>query len=190
MSIGYNSNDMEDTTKNASMTNVGQFSSHVWEQVPPMTRFRDLVIFEERIRQNYHSLSKIRKRHNMLFISILVCVIGFVLYWLFFDISNTSPFIFTFSTILFSTAFITLLVLILLQMYSSKLAHAHKFERQIKKDLEIYNMSFNPRTDCIAFSRRVPKRWQDLFFLYREEYFRRKMAALSMSIPKRSTNRK
>ncbi len=168
-----------------SQNGDGQFAGYAWGQVPPLTRFRDLVIFEERIRQNYHSLSKIRKQHNMLFISILVCVIGFVIYWLFFDVSNTSPFIFTFSTILFSTAFITLMVLILLQAYSSKLSHAHKFERQVKKDLEVYNMTFNPKTDCLVFSRRVPKRWQDLFFIYRDEYFRRKIAAMSLSHPKR-----
>lgn len=148
------------------------------------------MIFEERIRQNYHSLSKIRKRHNMLFISILICVIGSVFYWLFFDVSNTSPFLLTFSTILFSTAFITLIVLILLQMYSSKLAHSHKFEKQVKKDLEVYNMSFNTRTECITFSRRVPKRWQEIFFLYRDEYRRRKLAALTLGSSKRTIPRR
>ena len=54
-----------------------------------------------------------------------------------------------------------------------------RFEKQIKKDLEMYNMNFNAtKNETLGFSKRIPKKWQEIFFLYRDEYRRRKLAQL------------
>ena len=149
--------------------------------LPPLSRFRDLVIFEDRLKQNYASLTRIRQRHRA-FMLVLGCFT--VIYLIFCGLSPSTsqllpPPVEHFVSVLFLLALLGLAGLIYLWYFNDKIQHANKFERQIKKDLELYNMTFTgSRPDPLGYARRIPKRWQDIFFLYRDEYRRRRIMAL------------
>ncbi|KAI8809736.1 hypothetical protein BJ742DRAFT_663683, partial [Cladochytrium replicatum] len=154
----------------------------------------DLVIFEERLRQNMIRFNKTRRRWEVA-LTCLVLVTACFAYYVFYDTENVGhdlggepehripredsgqepishphakdPLI-MFGFIVSSSM---LAIFFLSGLYRQKLSNPSKFVAQCNRSLRVFNMQFNKEgRGEIVFLRKVPRHFQEGFAEYREQY--------------------
>lgn len=105
--------------------------------------YRDLLIFEERLKQNAARLVKRRKKYQT-FLVLLCGAIGLFSYYVFVQPSKWQPLHYLNITILLITA--TMLLLFFASgMYAERITAANKFIPQSNRSLRSFNMYLNTR---------------------------------------------
>lgn len=105
--------------------------------------YRDLLIFEERLKQNAARLVKRRKKYQT-FLVLLCGAIGLFSYYVFVQPSEWQPLHYLNVTVLLITA--TMLLLFFASgMYSERITAANKFVPQANRSLRSFNMYLNTR---------------------------------------------
>ncbi|KAG0231295.1 hypothetical protein BGX31_005563 [Mortierella sp. GBA43] len=128
--------------------------------------YRDLLIFEERLKQNMIRLKKRQQKYEA-FLGSLVLVIAYCAFATFYHPSQTYyiHLLHKFFLLLSAT---TLFLFFATGMYSEKLSYSSKV-------LRVFNMSFNrDGRPELSFFRKVPRKFQEEFNAYKVNYFRRK----------------
>ncbi|KAI8356496.1 Spo7-like protein-domain-containing protein [Mortierella sp. GBAus27b] len=135
--------------------------------------YRDLLIFEERLKQNMIRLKKRQQKYEA-FLGSLVLVIAYCAFATFYHPSQTYyiHLLHKFFLLLSAT---TLFLFFATGMYSEKLSYSSKFVPQCNRVLRVFNMSFNrDGRPELSFFRKVPRKFQEEFNAYKVNYFRRK----------------
>ncbi|PWN32619.1 uncharacterized protein FA14DRAFT_126497, partial [Meira miltonrushii] len=105
--------------------------------------YRDLLIFEERLKQNAARLVKRRKKYQT-FLVLLCGAIGLFSYYVFVQPSKWQPLHYLNVTVLLITA--TMLLLFFASgMYAERITAANKFVPQANRSLRSFNMYLNTR---------------------------------------------
>ncbi|CAO3641394.1 unnamed protein product [Cunninghamella blakesleeana] len=138
--------------------------------------YRDLVIFEERLRGNMVRLRK-RKRKFEALLGTLLILLGYFFYAVFVDPSKAF-FNHLLNTIALLVAAGSLVFFYRSGMYSEKIVYAAEFVPHCNKALRAFNLQFNRRGESgeLNFYPSVPKQLQDGFDRYRKQYYARKKA--------------
>ncbi|SAL96660.1 hypothetical protein [Absidia glauca] len=138
--------------------------------------YRDLVIFEERLRGNMIRLRK-RKRKFEALLCCLLALLGYFFYAVFVDPSKT------FTNHLMNTMALLVVAGSLVffyrsGMYSEKIMYAAQFVPHCNRALSSFNLQFNRRGESgeLNFYPMIPKQLQDGFDRYRKQYLARKKA--------------
>ncbi|KAI8069611.1 Spo7-like protein-domain-containing protein [Gongronella butleri] len=138
--------------------------------------YRDLVIFEERLRGNMVRLRK-RKRKFEAFLGTLLVGLCYFFYAVFVDPSKA--FIHhLFNTLALLTVAGSLVFFYRSGMYSEKIVYAAEFLPHCNRALKSFNLQFTRRGDAgeLHFYPTVPKELADGFERYRRQYYARKKA--------------
>ncbi|KAL1918174.1 uncharacterized protein VTP21DRAFT_3440 [Calcarisporiella thermophila] len=142
------------------------------------TTYRDLVIFEERLKSNMRRLKKTRKQYEA-FLGCLVLTIVYFTWMVFIDPSCNS-FLHLLNKSALFCALGSMALFFTLGFYREKISYANKFVPQCNRSLRVFNMLFTVRDDRaeISFTRRVPRRFQEGFEKYRASYRARRRARM------------
>ncbi|CAO3670784.1 unnamed protein product [Umbelopsis vinacea] len=137
--------------------------------------YRDLVIFEERLRGNMRRLQRRKKKYEAILV-LFVVLIAYFAYAVFIHPSSISLLVIFNKLCLFG---IVLLVFLFFWtgMYREKVVYAAKFVPHCNKALRSFNLHFN-RDDNgqLSFYKKIPKQFQEGFNSYRQHYYVRKKA--------------
>ncbi|KAG0254973.1 hypothetical protein BG011_005415 [Mortierella polycephala] len=126
--------------------------------------YRDLLIFEERLKLNMFRLRKRQQKYEA-FLGSLIAVIAYCTFATFYRPSQ-------FFLLLSCT---TMFLFFATGMYSEKLGYSSKFVPQCNRVLWIFNMHFNrDNRPELSFFRKVPKKFQEGFSAYKASYFKRR----------------
>ncbi|KAG2180191.1 hypothetical protein INT43_003980 [Umbelopsis isabellina] len=137
--------------------------------------YRDLVIFEERLRGNMRRLQRRKTKYEAI-LGLFVTLGAYFAYAVFIHPSSIS--------LLAMFNKISLLVFVMLVflffwtgMYREKVVYAAKFVPHCNKALRSFNLHFN-RDDNgqLSFYKKIPKPFQEGFNTYRQHYYQRKKA--------------
>ncbi|KAG0260530.1 hypothetical protein BGZ95_004403 [Linnemannia exigua] len=135
--------------------------------------YRDLLIFEERLKLNMVRLKKRQQKYEA-FLGSIVLVIAYCAFATFYQPSQTY-YIHALHKFFLLLSCTTLFLFFATGMYSEKLRYSSKFVPQCNRVLRIFNMNFNrDNRPELAFFRKVPKKFQEGFTAYKASYFRRK----------------
>ncbi|GAA5996503.1 uncharacterized protein JCM10292_003013 [Rhodotorula paludigena] len=112
---------------------------------PPANResFKDLLIFEERLKQNHERLQKQRRKYEGFLLS-LVGVIAYLAYNVF-VLPSIYSLVHYGNVAMLLVAVTTLVLFFATGMYSEKIAYAHKFVPQANRALRPFNIYLNTR---------------------------------------------
>ncbi|KAI7827580.1 Spo7-like protein-domain-containing protein [Gamsiella multidivaricata] len=135
--------------------------------------YRDLLIFEERLKLNLTRLKKRQQKYEA-FLGSLIVVIAYCAFATFYKPSQTYyiHLLHKFFLLLSAT---TMFLFFATGMYSEKLGHSLKFVPQCNRVLRTFNMHFNrDNRPELSFFRKVPKKFQEGFTAYKASYFKRK----------------
>ncbi|RIB27647.1 Spo7-like protein [Gigaspora rosea] len=135
-------------------------------------RYKDLLIFEERLKQNLHQLQRRSYKYEA-FLGSICLSLPILLYAVFVYKSDNPTFQF-FSKLLLFVAIITLALFFMKNIYSEKVRVASRFVPQCNRVLRQYNMHFNVNGGEIVFHKKVPKKFQEGFERYRQMYYTKK----------------
>jgi len=140
--------------------------------------YKDLLIFEERLKGNMNRLRKRRQRYEgllgFLFIIILYFTYAVNIH------PSLDPAYHTFNQTFLATALTILILFFATGLYKEKVAAASKFIPQCNRVLRNFNMNFTPTTTSptpgphLNFLGRVPRRFQDGFTSYRAAFHARR----------------
>ncbi|KAF9287095.1 hypothetical protein BGZ68_002248 [Mortierella alpina] len=150
-------------------TSEEQFNS---QRATPGT-YRDLLIFEERLKLNMIRLRKRQQKYEA-FLGSLIAVIVYCAFVTFFRPSQaySVQMLHKFFLLVSCT---TLFLFFATGMYSEKLGYSSKFVPQCNRVLRIFNMHFNrDNRPELSFFRKVPRRFQEGFSAYKANYFKRR----------------
>ncbi|GAN03815.1 conserved hypothetical protein [Mucor ambiguus] len=144
--------------------------------------YRDLVIFEERLRGNRTRLLKRKRKYETLLVSLFASL-AYFFYAVFIDPSkvsviNRSVFMFhLLNTITLLSVAGGLVFFYRSGMYSEKIVFAQKFVPHCNIALSSFNLQFNTEQGGgLSFLTKIPKQFQDGFESYRKQYHARKKA--------------
>ncbi|KAF9968512.1 hypothetical protein BGZ70_003073 [Mortierella alpina] len=135
--------------------------------------YRDLLIFEERLKLNMIRLRKRQQKYEA-FLGSLVAVIAYCAFVTFYRPSQAYAvqMLHKFFLLVSCT---TMFLFFATGMYSEKLGYSSKFVPQCNRVLRIFNMHFNrDNRPELSFFRKVPRRFQDGFSAYKANYFKRR----------------
>ncbi|KAF9937154.1 hypothetical protein BGZ67_001601 [Mortierella alpina] len=135
--------------------------------------YRDLLIFEERLKLNMIRLRKRQQKYEA-FLGSLVAVIAYCAFVTFYRPSQAYAvqMLHKFFLLVSCT---TLFLFFATGMYSEKLGYSSKFVPQCNRVLRIFNMHFNrDNRPELSFFRKVPRRFQEGFSAYKASYFKRR----------------
>ncbi|CAG8602445.1 166_t:CDS:2 [Acaulospora morrowiae] len=135
-------------------------------------RYKDLLIFEERLKQNLNQLRK-RSHKYEAFLGFICLSLPMLLYAVFIH-KNENPTFQFFSKLLLFIAVITLAMFFMKNIYAEKVRVASKFVPQCNRVLRQFNMHFNVNGGEIVFYKKVPKKFQEGFEKYRKMYYTKK----------------
>ncbi|GAA5935333.1 hypothetical protein JCM10213_004005 [Rhodosporidiobolus nylandii] len=112
---------------------------------PPPSResFRDLLVFEERLKQNALRLQKQRRKYEA-FLVTLIAVIAYLTY-IVFVVPSIYSLVHYGNVAMLLVAGTTLVLFFATGMYSEKIAYAHKFVPQANRALRPFNIYLNTR---------------------------------------------
>ncbi|KAG2196924.1 Spo7-like protein-domain-containing protein [Mucor mucedo] len=136
------------------------------------TMYRDLVIFEERLRGNMTRLVKRKRKYETLLVSLFV-VLTYFFYAVFFDPSKVFMFHLLNTVALLAVAG-GLVFFYRSGMYSEKIVYAQKFVPHCNNALQAFNLEFN--RGGLSFLERIPRQFKEGFESYRKQYHQRKKA--------------
>ncbi|KAF9135641.1 hypothetical protein BGW39_001521 [Mortierella sp. 14UC] len=132
--------------------------------------YRDLLIFEERLKLNMVRLKKRQQKYE----GSIVVAIAYCAFATFYQPSQTY-YIHALHKFFLLLSCTTLFLFFATGMYSEKLRYSSKFVPQCNRVLRIFNMHFNrDNRPELAFFRKVPKKFQEGFTAYKASYFKRK----------------
>ncbi|KAK3834307.1 MAG: Spo7-like protein-domain-containing protein [Linnemannia elongata] len=135
--------------------------------------YRDLLIFEERLKLNMIRLKKRQQKYEA-FLGSIVVVIAYCAFSTFYQPSQTY-YILVLHRFFLLLSCTTLFLFFATGMYSEKMRYSSKFVPQCNRVLRIFNMHFNrDNRPELAFFRKVPKKFQEGFTAYKASYFKRK----------------
>ncbi|KAI1316294.1 hypothetical protein EDD11_010137 [Mortierella claussenii] len=135
--------------------------------------YRDLLIFEERLKLNMFRLKKRQQKYEA-FVGGLILVIAYCAFATFYHPSQTY-YIHVLHKFFLLLSATTLFLFFATGMYSEKLGYSSKFVPQCNRVLRIFNMHFNrDNRPELSFFRKVPKKFQEGFSAYKASYFKRK----------------
>ncbi|KAF9945436.1 hypothetical protein BGZ72_001338 [Mortierella alpina] len=135
--------------------------------------YRDLLIFEERLKLNMIRLRKRQQKYEA-FLGSLIAVIAYCAFVTFYRPSQaySVQMLHKFFLLVSCT---TLFLFFATGMYSEKLGYSSKFVPQCNRVLRIFNMHFNrDNRPELSFFRKVPRRFQEGFSAYKASYFKRR----------------
>ncbi|KAF9570971.1 hypothetical protein EC968_001161 [Mortierella alpina] len=135
--------------------------------------YRDLLIFEERLKLNMIRLRKRQQKYEA-FLGSLIAVIAYCAFVTFYRPSQAYAvqMLHKFFLLVSCT---TLFLFFATGMYSEKLGYSSKFVPQCNRVLRIFNMHFNrDNRPELSFFRKVPRRFQEGFSAYKASYFKRR----------------
>ncbi|KAI8977139.1 Spo7-like protein-domain-containing protein, partial [Mycotypha africana] len=137
--------------------------------------YRDLVIFEERLRGNMARLRKRKRKYETLLISLFTSLIYFF-YAVFIDPSKVFL-IHLLNTVALLSIAGGLVFFYRSGLYSEKIVYAQKFVPHCNRALAAFNLEFNKkRTGGLSFLSNIPQQFQEGFEQYRKQYHLRKKA--------------
>ncbi|KAL9540069.1 hypothetical protein MBANPS3_009891 [Mucor bainieri] len=145
--------------------------------------YRDLVIFEERLRGNMTRLLKRKRKYETLLVGLFVSL-AYFFYAVFIDPSKVFMFHLLNTITLLSVAG-GLVFFYRSGMYSEKIVfaqkvsihHASRFVPHCNIALSSFNLQFNTEQGGgLSFLTKIPKQFQDGFESYRKQYHARKKA--------------
>ncbi|KAG0030125.1 hypothetical protein BGZ82_007577 [Podila clonocystis] len=135
--------------------------------------YRDLLIFEERLKLNMFRLKKRQQKYEA-FLGTLILIIAYCAFGTFYQPSQTYIY-YTLHKFFLLVSCTTMFLFFATGMYSEKLGYSSKFVPQCNRVLRIYNMHFNrDNRPELSFFRKVPKKFQEGFTAYKASYFKRK----------------
>ncbi|KAI9027478.1 Spo7-like protein-domain-containing protein [Phycomyces nitens] len=143
--------------------------------------YRDLVIFEERLRSNMTRLLQRKKKFEAL-LCFLLCSLTYFFYAVFVDPSK-SFFFHLLNTVALLVSAGSLVFFYRSGMYSEKILFASKFVPHCNRALQSFHLQFSPRSRPgeVGFYSKIPKQFQDGFEAYRKHYYARKRARQAKS---------
>ncbi|KAI8394212.1 Spo7-like protein-domain-containing protein [Radiomyces spectabilis] len=138
--------------------------------------YRDLVIFEERLRGNMTRLLRRKRKFEALLCGLLV-TLAYFFYAVFVDPSKIF-FIHLLNTAALLAASGSLVFFYRSGMYSEKIVYASEFVPHCNRALQFFNLQFQRHgsTGELNFYRKIPKSFQEGFEAYRKRYYARKRA--------------
>ncbi|CDS04649.1 hypothetical protein LRAMOSA07224 [Lichtheimia ramosa] len=138
--------------------------------------YRDLVIFEERLRGNMTRLQRRKKKYEALLVGILILLVYF--FYVVFLSPSKDFFIHLLNTAALIAVAGTLVFIYRSGIYSEKIVFASEFVPHCNRALRSFNLQFNRRgnTGVLSFYRRIPHELQQGFDAYRKQYLARKRA--------------
>ncbi|GJJ75345.1 hypothetical protein EMPS_07703 [Entomortierella parvispora] len=135
--------------------------------------YRDLLIFEERLKLNLIRLKKSQQKYEA-FLGVLVLVIAYCTFATFYR-QSPNYYIHMLHKFFLLLSCTTLFLFVATGIYSQKLGYSSKFVPQCNRVLRIFNMHFNRDNQPeLSFFRKVPRRFQEGFTAYKASYFRRR----------------
>ncbi|KAF9025373.1 hypothetical protein BGZ52_009314 [Haplosporangium bisporale] len=135
--------------------------------------YRDLLIFEERLKLNMFRLKKRQQKYEA-FLGTLILIIAYCAFGTFYQPSQIYIY-YTLHKFFLLVSCTTMFLFFATGMYSEKLGYSSKFVPQCNRVLRIFNMHFNrDNRPELSFFRKVPKKFQDGFTAYKASYFKRK----------------
>ncbi|KAI8382299.1 Spo7-like protein-domain-containing protein [Blakeslea trispora] len=144
--------------------------------------YRDLVIFEERLRGNMTRLLKRKRKYELLLVALFIFLTWFF-YAVFIDPSKVFMFHLLNTIALLSVAG-GLVFFYRSGMYSEKIVYAQKFVPHCNHALESFNLEFNKQhRGGLSFLSSIPRHFQEGFEAYRSQYHSRKKARQAKSKP-------
>ncbi|KWU41207.1 hypothetical protein RHOSPDRAFT_23441, partial [Rhodotorula sp. JG-1b] len=144
---------------------------------PPANRdsFKDLLVFEERLKQNAQRLQKQRRKYEA-FLLTLSAVIAYLGYSVF-VLPSIYSLVHYSNVAMLLVAATTLVLFFATGMYSEKIAYAHKFVPQANRALRPFNIYLNTRRQSWFASSRVSPAFREGYERYRGEWERRRAEA-------------
>ncbi|KAI8077589.1 Spo7-like protein-domain-containing protein [Thamnidium elegans] len=139
--------------------------------------YRDLVIFEERLRGNMTRLVKRKRKYESLLVSLFI-ILTYFFYAVFLDPSKVFMFHLINTVALLAVAG-GLVFFYRSGMYSEKIVYAQKFVPHCNNALQAFNLEFNREgksSGGLSFLSKIPKQFQEGFESYRKQYHQRKKA--------------
>ncbi|KAI9259367.1 Spo7-like protein-domain-containing protein [Sporodiniella umbellata] len=136
--------------------------------------YRDLVIFEERLKGNMTRLLKRKRKYEALLVGLFL-FLAYFFYAVFVDPSK----IFLhhlINTIALLTIAGGLVFFYRSGMYSEKITYAQKFVPHCNHALKAFNLQFNPKGRNLSFLPNLSSSFQEGFETYRRQYHQRKHA--------------
>ncbi|RIA93633.1 Spo7-like protein, partial [Glomus cerebriforme] len=151
-------------------TNFSNYSS----TTPPNNhqRYKDLLIFEERLKQNLHQLQRRSYKYEA-FLGLNCLLLPILTYAVCVHESKNPTFQF-FSKLFLFIAIITLVMFFMKNIYAEKVRVATRFVPQCNRVLRQFNMHFNASGGEIVFYKKVPRKFQEGFERYRQMYYTKK----------------
>lgn len=134
--------------------------------------YRDLVIFEERLKGNMTRLLKRKRKYEALLVGLFI-FLGYFFYAVFIDPSK----IFTnhlINTIALLTIAGGLVFFYRSGMYSEKILYAQKFVPHCNNALRAFNLQFDSQDKSLSFLSNMTRQFQEGFESYRKQYHLRK----------------
>ncbi|ORE05772.1 hypothetical protein BCV72DRAFT_256645 [Rhizopus microsporus var. microsporus] len=141
--------------------------------------YRDLVIFEERLKGNMTRLLKRKRKYEALLVALFI-FLAYFFYAVFIDPSK----IFTvhlINTIALLTVAGGLVFFYRSGMYSEKIIYAQKFVVHCNNALRAFNLEFDANNKSLSLLSDLPKQFQEGFEGYRRQYHLRKKARQAKS---------
>uniref|UniRef100_A0A1D1XX14 Transmembrane protein 188 n=1 Tax=Anthurium amnicola TaxID=1678845 RepID=A0A1D1XX14_9ARAE len=135
-------------------------------------RYKDLLIFEERLKQNLHQLQRRSYKYEA-FLGFNCLLLPILMYIVFIH-ENKNPTLQFFSKLLLFIAITTLLMFFMKNIYAEKVRVATRFVPQCNRVLRQFNMHFNASGGEIVFYKKVPRKFQEGFERYRQMYYTKK----------------
>ncbi|KAH8551071.1 Spo7-like protein-domain-containing protein [Umbelopsis sp. PMI_123] len=137
--------------------------------------YRDLVIFEERLRGNMRRLQRRKKKYEAILV-LFVVLIAYFSYAVFIHPSSISLLVIFNKICLFGVVMLSFLFF-WSGMYREKIVYAAKFVPHCNKALRSFNLHFNrDGNGQLSFYKKIPKQFQEGFNAYRQHYYVRKKA--------------
>ncbi|CAM0139409.1 hypothetical protein VKS41_004784 [Umbelopsis sp. WA50703] len=137
--------------------------------------YRDLVIFEERLRGNMRRLQRRKTKYEAI-LGLFVALSAYFAYAVFIHPSSISL-LTIFNKICLFVFVLLVFLFFWTGMYREKVVYAAKFVPHCNKALRSFNLHFN-RDDNgqLSFYKKIPKPFQEGFNTYRQHYYLRKKA--------------
>ncbi|KAI7857431.1 Spo7-like protein-domain-containing protein [Circinella umbellata] len=138
--------------------------------------YRDLVIFEERLRGNMTRLQRRKRKYEALLTGIIILLVYF--FYVVFLAPSKDFIIHLLNTTALLVAAGSLVFIYRSGIYSEKIVFAGEFIPHCNRALRSFNLQFNRRGESgvLSFYRRIPLEIQQGFDAYRRQYYARKRA--------------
>ncbi|KAI9311601.1 Spo7-like protein-domain-containing protein [Dichotomocladium elegans] len=150
-----------------------------WMQRTDQVTYRDLVIFEERLRGNMTRLQRRRRKYEAFLLGIFILL--FYFFYVVFLVPSKDFSIHLMNTSALLVTAGSLVFIYRSGIYFEKIVFASEFVTHSNRALRPFNLQFNRRGNggVLSFYRRIPRELQQGFDAYRRQYQARQRLRLS-----------